>query len=182
MKRTRKGFTLVELLIVIAVLGALSASMSGSMGTSTAVAKATAIVNNIATCRAAASVYYGEVCNDDSVSTTKASDFLKEFDATEGATNYINNWDDFAGDNVGNITYAAEGDTGPNSWAVKVTFTNDPDAKAIAKAISRNKGYSSVDGKTEFTVKLMTGKVETTGGSQQQGGDGQQQGGDGNTP
>ena len=43
MKKLRKGFTLVELLIVVAILGSLSAAMSLSSGRATASAKASTI-------------------------------------------------------------------------------------------------------------------------------------------
>ena len=57
MKRTRKGFTLVELLIVIAVLGALSAAMTMASKTATAKAKAASIVNNLKICTSGAEIY-----------------------------------------------------------------------------------------------------------------------------
>ena len=57
MKRTRKGFTLVELLIVVAIMGVLAAMMSLTAGSSTATAKAAAINNNIHNIKMAAMMY-----------------------------------------------------------------------------------------------------------------------------
>ena len=57
MKKMRKGFTLVELLIVISILGALAGSMSMATKDSTAKAKATKIISDFKTIGAAVSVY-----------------------------------------------------------------------------------------------------------------------------
>ncbi len=63
MKRTRKGFTLVELLIVIAILGTLSAAMSVSVIGSTAKAKAATIASNVEACVNAAALYCADHMN-----------------------------------------------------------------------------------------------------------------------
>ena len=57
MKRTRKGFTLVELLIVIAILGVLATMMSLTAGDSTAKAKAAQIVADFKVISSAVSIY-----------------------------------------------------------------------------------------------------------------------------
>lgn len=56
----RKGFTLVELLIVIVVIGILSAMMMISSSEAVASAKATNIVNNLRAMKVAALSYYEE--------------------------------------------------------------------------------------------------------------------------
>ena len=56
----RKGFTLVELLIVIAILGALTSMMSLSGTNATASANATKIVNNLQTLKTAAIMFYND--------------------------------------------------------------------------------------------------------------------------
>ena len=57
MKRTRKGFTLVELLIVVAILATLTAAMTASISGSTAKAKAATIASNVNACVEAARMY-----------------------------------------------------------------------------------------------------------------------------
>ena len=47
MKITRKGFTLVELLIVVAIMATLSATMTMAVSGSTARAKAPTIASNL---------------------------------------------------------------------------------------------------------------------------------------
>ena len=56
----RKGFTLVELLIVIVVIGILSAMMMISSSEAVASAKATNIVANLRAMQVAALSYYEE--------------------------------------------------------------------------------------------------------------------------
>ncbi len=57
MKRTRKGFTLVELLIVVAIIGALATMMTLSAGTSAAKAQAASIVSGFKMVRTAVVQY-----------------------------------------------------------------------------------------------------------------------------
>ena len=58
MKKVRKGFTLVELLIVIAIMAALSAMMAVSSSESIDASSASAILNNLQTMKASAFEMY----------------------------------------------------------------------------------------------------------------------------
>ena len=162
MKKFRKGFTLVELLVIVAILGTLAAIMTLSSGTSIAKAKATTIVNNLKTCTAAAQVYYIEN-GDDSNATTG----IESKTASDVVAN-VPNWSDFSGDDelIKYVPVAAG--TGPENWAITVTITGS-DAKDIAEALAKIKGFSSVkyeDGEDKknavFTYKLFKGIVEAS--------------------
>lgn len=63
MKRTRKGFTLVELLIVIVVIGILSAMMMLSSNEATTTARANNITSNLRNLKTAGLAYYTDNMN-----------------------------------------------------------------------------------------------------------------------
>ena len=153
MRKMRKGFTLVELLIVIAILGALSAAMTTSTQKATGLAKAQAIVDNINACRTAAILYYSEN-RDADLSSTNASAFL--------TSTYIPNWEDFT---TGGIKFSAGSGTKFEGWDIAVDFESDGDAEGIKTALEKIRGYSSSTATTEinkkkFNVTLATGTVK----------------------
>ena len=168
MKKFRKGFTLVELLIVIAILGTLSAMMATSAGNATVRAKVAQIVSNVEACKTAAALYYSDNYDSDNIGAVTASAFLYDGE-DEGAKKYVPNFKDFA---TGGITYtvvkpgsnasgaAAFLGKGRNGWAIYVNFMNDVDADAIDAMLSKAKGYSDIQSMLEFTVHLTTGEID----------------------
>jgi general secretion pathway protein G len=58
--KVRKGFTLVELLIVIVIIGILASGMMLASGAATASATATMIISDLRNLQAAALMYYAE--------------------------------------------------------------------------------------------------------------------------
>jgi prepilin-type N-terminal cleavage/methylation domain-containing protein len=69
--KVRKGFTLVELLIVIVIIGILASSMLLSSGSATAAAEATNIISELRTLKAATMMFFS-----DSMADVRASTFI----------------------------------------------------------------------------------------------------------
>ena len=84
LKRKSKGFTLVELLIVVIIIGILAGMMMLSTGSATAKAEATKIVSDMRNLKAAAVMYYA----DNSAWTTDIASLDKYVDADMTSSDY----------------------------------------------------------------------------------------------
>lgn len=133
MKRTRKGFKLVELLIVVAILATLTATMMVSMRGATAKAKEASIAANLETCHTAALLYYAASGDKD----------LSKVDAEDMLTTNLKTWYKLKGGNDDAITYTAKG-TGSKYWSVNVDFSKDSECDEIAEALHNMRGYDNV--------------------------------------
>ena len=166
MKKIRKGFTLVELLIVIAILGTLSAAMSVSVMGSTAKAKAVAIASNVEACVNAAAMYCADNMDADISSAT-----------TENVLSaYIGKWGDFGDEN--SVKYEAKDITSDTlsqakKWYIKVSIV-DNDKNNIIAELEKIRGFGKygatgenaksvvATGEGVFYVLLWNGKVSST--------------------
>ena len=177
MKSTRKGFTLVELLIVVGILSALTASMTVAVGGSTAKAKAASIAANVDACKSAVAIYVINNKETGNLSDMTADDILKKCMPT---------WADFgrparSGETM-EIKYSTTNGRGPNNWAMTVDFSDDPERDEVKSALKKIKGYDQyypvgADGTVgnaqdifaetgyAFEVLLSSGKVQPIGTS-----------------
>lgn len=147
MTKSRKGFTLVELLIVIVVIGILSAMMMLSSTEAVTSAKASNIVSNMRNIKTAALAYYTD--NMDAVrDTTYTADSVVD-DVTKNGTeaiatkivNYLNNEKDssIVGANPAYTVVVGSG-TNLDEWYVKYAITNDLGATEAARVKTKLAG------------------------------------------
>ena len=133
MKKARKGFTLVELLIVVAILATLTATMTYSISGSTAKAKASAIASNVEALKGAVALY---VVNN-------ASDGLKTMKTDDVLRAAMPKWADFSdsGATTG-VKYTPDATAvSPENWVVTVDFYAEPERDDIRRRGRHNKSY-----------------------------------------
>ena len=161
MKRTRKGFTLVELLLVISIIGTLAATLSLAGGSATAAAKASTIYTNIQNIKTAAMLYQlqeGTQFKETNVDKThlQAAEVidLDSYNKTGTGASAVKN------SIMYEVVAGVAATTGENATSAKgayviCSFANDSDFKAIAKAL---KSYKDIridgddDNETGYTV------------------------------
>ena len=144
----RKGFTLVELLIVVAILGALAAIMTVSSGASISKSKATAIANNLRICTTATQLYALQSGDTEDAATDTAAVKLSVL---------VPNFSDFTDADNGMIKYTALTEAGYKNWAVSVDI-GGASAAEIETALKTIKGFSKAS--QHFIYNLFDGKVK----------------------
>ena len=152
--KVRKGFTLVELLIVVAIVATLSAAMTMSMRGATAKAKATTIAANLDLCRAAANLYYGASMDKGAISNDTTDKVLTAQMGT--------GWTSMKGEkNKDAIYYVASTDKGPDNWGVYASFADDTESKDVADAIKQIRPYRSLTiTKGIVRMRLLNGSAD----------------------
>lgn len=158
--RKRNAFTLVELLIVVAIITTLSTTLTMSMQGSTAKAKAAVIASNVEACKNAAALCL--VNSEPKELNDKTANYALRL--------YMPKWADYADSTSRDaIIYKASG-TGSEQWVLTVDFRNDPEKTDIKSFLQRIKGYNKyfdANGDIQdvmgnnywFKVELISGKI-----------------------
>ena len=139
MKKARKGFTLVELLIVIAIIGVLAAMMTLSSTNATTAAKVSQIVSGFKMVRTAATLYV-MISGDE---TATAAHFTK-----------ISN-DYVAPDSVKQLgRYKVEGSNTGLPWTITYTFASATDPLLLGfMQFSRDMALTGTTNTAVMTIK-----------------------------
>ena len=160
MKGTRKGFTLVELLIVIVVIGILSAMMMLSSTEAVTSAKASNIVSNLRNLKTAALAYY--VDNMDTLATAdpdieKVWEYMNNSKKSDGKYN-IPDSDKY-------VFYLFGNTKGQKTWFLKYTIngTNDEVAKIKNKLKGRAASTGLLNSATVTDGKVVSTPYDGTG-------------------
>ncbi len=137
MRRTRKGFTLVELLILVAIWGILSAAMMVATQNATAKARANQIAIDLKTIASGVAVY----CADDDTPT------LAEFITEDTWNKYL------FGTKKANYTVAADG-TDDTRWIATYNVALEPETETQMDKIKEAAGITiDTDKKASMRVR-----------------------------
>ncbi len=150
MKRTRKGFTLVELMIVIGIIGILGAMGMISGQGATSAAKAATILENLNQASGAMMTYYQlnmEAIDKDGVAAVKDGDGKVTTTAASkivaGANIYLKGTlNDGDGDALTEGAYSVKtvGEGANQEWWVLYAFVTDSTGDAKVKEVLASKG------------------------------------------
>ena len=156
--KMRKGFTLVELLIVIVIIGVLAAAMLLSTTSATASAKASTIITDLRSMKAALLLLYADSMDN----------MPKIDDALKSLRPYIDNPEKYLGTNSGFSIVAGTGTNGAGKWLIayaindkmKGSDLDDVKKKLAEKAekVGLFKDTTATDVYTDGDVVYMIGR------------------------
>ncbi len=145
----RKGFTMVELLVVISIIGVLGATMMLSSRSASTTAKGMNVINNLRILKEAAAMYYL-----DNIDTAESVTDATTLNGDTGILKeYVDNPDSFSG-------YSFEITT-DKKWYVKYDFSSDPDKDELKKRLKGRAKSSSLLKKANDTYTEYAGDTDT---------------------
>jgi prepilin-type N-terminal cleavage/methylation domain-containing protein len=154
MTKVRKGFTLVELLIVIVIIGILAAAMMLSSGSATASAEASNIVTDLRNMKAAALMLYAD--SMDAFNTGAVPQV-----AVTMLRTYMDNPSKFDAPGSGTNPYLFTINTAQNKWWVGYNLTYGKKTAEVGQKLLGKAGSVGLYGSTATTATsgLFTGGV-----------------------
>ena len=159
MKKSREGFTLVELLIVIVVIGILTAIMMLSSTEAVTSAKASNIVSNLRNIKTATLAYYADHMDKFATDTTKNPPALADIKS------YLN------GENIPELNQdkgpyeikkcTTNGDTSEGKWFI--TYDVSKSSNSTVEQSKIKEKLAGRAGASNLTVGASSAKYESTG-------------------
>ena len=150
--KMRKGFTLVELLIVIVIIGILAAAMLLSTGSATASAKASNIISDLRSMKSACLLLYADSMDEFDANP----DLFKGLTPKDALRKYVDNPEKYT------TAYSFEA-AGDGKWYVCYTI-NDADAGAEeikAKLAGKAKSVGLQKSASTATDAVYDGTADT---------------------
>ena len=151
----RKGFTLVELLIVIVVIGILSAMMMMSSTEATTSAKVTAIVSNLRNLKTAGLAFYTDHMDD--VANDKITD-TELNDSTTGVWAYLSAGDAIPDMEQYHIRKTASGGKDTGGWYITYNIKGSAaeTASIKKKLLGRTNSLGLLQATSKTSVQVDT--------------------------
>ena len=128
----RKGFTMVELLVVISIIGVLGATMMLSSRSASTTAKGMNVINNLRILKEAASMYYLD--NIDTAESVNDN-------ALNGEAGILKKYVDNPPDGFTGYSFEITTD---KKWYVKYVFSSDPDKDDLRTKLAGRANSSSL--------------------------------------
>ncbi len=140
LEKYSKGFTLIELMVVVAIIGVLSSVVLSALGTARTKGKDAAVKGAMASSRAQAEIYYSLNGNYGSTADSCASGVFSDTRFAAIRTNVTNN-------GATGVLCTTDTDTNANTWAYSVTlpsggstFCVDANGKAAMSSTAQGTG------------------------------------------